>query len=31
MKVLDGKITDHWGAGNLLKMMVQLGAVTLNA
>jgi hypothetical protein len=31
MKVLDGKITDHWAVGNLLKMMVQLGAVTLNA
>lgn len=31
MKVVDGKITDHWGVGNLLKMMVQLGAVTLNA
>ena len=30
MKVVDGKITDHWGVGNLLKMMVQLGAVTLN-
>jgi steroid delta-isomerase-like uncharacterized protein len=31
MKVTDGHITDHWGVGNLLKMMVQLGAVTLNA
>ena len=30
MKVVDGKITEHWGVGNLLKMMVQLGAVTLN-
>jgi predicted ester cyclase len=30
MKVVNGKITDHWGVGNLLKMMVQLGAVTLN-
>jgi hypothetical protein len=25
-----GQITDHWGVGNLLKMMVQLGAITLN-
>jgi predicted ester cyclase len=31
MKVVAGKITEHWGVGNLLKMMVQLGAVTLNA
>ena len=31
MKVVDGKITDHWGVGNLLKMLVQLGAVTLDA
>ena len=30
MKVTDGQITDHWGVGNLLKMMVQLGAITLN-
>ncbi|GAA5027846.1 ester cyclase [Actinopolymorpha pittospori] len=30
MKVVDGKITDHWGVGNLLKMLVQLGAVTLD-
>jgi hypothetical protein len=30
MKVGNGKIADHWGVGNLLKMMVQLGAVTLN-
>jgi len=31
MKVVDGKITDHWGVANLLKMMVQLGAVTLHS
>jgi hypothetical protein len=30
MKVADGQITDHWGVGNLLKMMIQLGAVTLH-
>jgi steroid delta-isomerase-like uncharacterized protein len=30
MKVVDGKITDHWGVANLLKMMVQLGVVSLN-
>jgi hypothetical protein len=30
MKVVAGKITEPWGVGNLLKMMVQLGAVTLN-
>ncbi|BCB84593.1 ester cyclase [Phytohabitans suffuscus] len=29
MKVTDGRITDHWGVGNLLKMLVQLGAVTI--
>ncbi len=29
MKVENGRITDHWGVGNLLKMLTQLGAVTL--
>jgi len=29
MRVADGKITDHWGVGNLLKMMTQIGAVHL--
>ncbi|MFD7232803.1 ester cyclase [Streptomyces sp. NPDC059881] len=29
MKVEGGRITDHWGVGNLLKMLTQLGAVTL--
>ncbi|MEW2134157.1 ester cyclase [Streptomyces sp. NPDC005435] len=29
MKVENGRITDHWGVGNLLKMLIQLGAVTL--
>jgi hypothetical protein len=31
MKVVDGKITAHWGVGNLLKMMMQIGAITINA
>jgi hypothetical protein len=29
MRVVDGKITEHWGVANLLKMMTQLGIVTL--
>jgi predicted ester cyclase len=24
MRVIDGKITDHWGAGNLLSLLAQL-------
>ena len=27
MRVVDGKITDHWGAATLLDLMQQLGAV----
>jgi steroid delta-isomerase-like uncharacterized protein len=26
MRVHDGKITDHWGVGNLLSLMQQIGA-----
>jgi steroid delta-isomerase-like uncharacterized protein len=26
MRVQNGRITDHWGAGNLLSVLVQLGA-----
>jgi steroid delta-isomerase-like uncharacterized protein len=29
MRVVNGKITDHWGVGNLLKVMTQIGAITL--
>jgi predicted ester cyclase len=29
MRVVDGRITDHWGVANLLKMMIQLGVVEL--
>lgn len=29
MRVVDGRITEHWGVGNLLKLMTQIGAVTL--
>ena len=29
MRVVDGRITEHWGVGNLLKVMTQLGAITL--
>jgi steroid delta-isomerase-like uncharacterized protein len=29
MRVIDGRITEHWGVANLLKMMTQLGAVNL--
>ena len=28
MRVQDGKITDHWGVGNLLSLMQQIGAWT---
>lgn len=28
MRVVDGKITEHWGVANLLKLMIQLGVVT---
>ena len=29
MRVVEGKIVEHWGVGNLLKVMTQLGAITL--
>jgi predicted ester cyclase len=29
MRVVEGKIVEHWGVGNLLKVMAQLGAITL--
>jgi steroid delta-isomerase-like uncharacterized protein len=29
MRVVDGRITEHWGVANLLKMMTQLGVVNL--
>jgi predicted ester cyclase len=29
MRVVDNKITEHWGVGNLLKMMQQLGVIKL--
>jgi steroid delta-isomerase-like uncharacterized protein len=29
MRVIDGRITEHWGVANLLKMMTQLGVVGL--
>jgi predicted ester cyclase len=29
MRVRDGKITDHWGAGNLFSLMQQLGVLNL--
>ncbi|KFY49049.1 hypothetical protein V495_00789 [Pseudogymnoascus sp. VKM F-4514 (FW-929)] len=29
MRVVDNKITEHWGVANLLKMMQQIGAIKL--
>jgi predicted ester cyclase len=29
MRVVNGKIAEHWGVGNLLKVMIQLGVFTL--
>jgi predicted ester cyclase len=29
MRVRDGKITDHWGVGNLFSLMQQLGVLNL--
>ena len=29
MKVWNGKISDHWGVGDLLKMMMHIGAITI--
>jgi predicted ester cyclase len=29
MRVRDGKITDHWGVGNLFSLMQQLGVLKL--
>jgi hypothetical protein len=28
MRVQNGKITDHWGVGNLLSLMQQIGGWT---
>jgi hypothetical protein len=28
MRVRDGKITDHWGVGNLFSLMQQLGVLS---
>jgi predicted ester cyclase len=30
MKVENGRITAHWGVGNLLKMLLQIGSVSLD-
>jgi steroid delta-isomerase-like uncharacterized protein len=30
MRVENGKITEHWGVGNLLSVMVQLGVLSLD-
>ena len=27
MRVVDGRITEHWGAANLLSLVMQLGAM----
>jgi len=29
MRVIDGRITEHWGVANLLKLLTQLGVVEL--
>jgi predicted ester cyclase len=29
MRVRDGKITEHWGVGNLFSLMQQLGVLNL--
>jgi hypothetical protein len=29
MRVRDGQISEHWGVGNLLSLMMQLGAFQL--
>ena len=29
MRVVDGKITEHWGVGNLFSLMQQLGVLNL--
>ena len=29
MRVVEGKIIEHWGVGNLLKVMAQLGVISL--
>jgi predicted ester cyclase len=29
MRVRDGKITEHWGVGNLFSLMQQLGVLSL--
>jgi hypothetical protein len=31
MRVQNGKITDHWGVGNLLSLMQQIGGWTPSA
>jgi predicted ester cyclase len=29
MRVVDGRITEHWGVANLLKLLTQIGVVEL--
>ena len=31
MRVIDGKITEHWGVANLLKLLTQIGVFSLES